>query len=142
MMLRLAVAAAIVALAAGIAWWLRRRRPAAPPRDAHPLPRQLDRRDFPAPHAPWLVAYFSSTTCDSCRGLGERVAALASAAVAVAEVEFKAQRALHSRYRISAIPMILVADHEGVVRHGFVGAPPTDELTTVVRSLVKPDPGA
>lgn len=135
MILRVTVAAAIIAVAAGVAWWLRRRRPAAPPRDAHPLPRQLDRRDFPTPHAPWLVAYFSSTTCESCRTLGERVAALASATVAVAEVEFTAQRALHDRYRISAIPMILVADHEGVVRHGFVGAPSAEELTGVVTRL-------
>ena len=45
---------------------VRRRRRATP----YPIPRQLDRADFPRPDAPWLVAYFSSTTCDSCQGLG------------------------------------------------------------------------
>jgi hypothetical protein len=133
--LRLALAAAIIAAAGGVAWVLRRRRPVPPPRDAYPLPRQLDRADFPRPEAPWLVAYFSSTRCDSCEGLGERVAALSSLDVATAELEFYEQRALHDRYQISAIPMILVADDEGVVRHGFVGATTSEELTDVLARL-------
>ena len=42
--------------------------------------------------------------------------------MAVAEVEFPAQRELHDRYRINAAPLTLVADAQGVVRKSLVGA--------------------
>ena len=135
MISRLVLAAVIIAGAGGVAWALRRRRPAAPPRDSYPLPAQLDRADFPRPDAPVLVAYFSSTTCDSCQGLGRRVTALEGDDVATAELEFATRRDLHDRYRISAIPMILIADHEGVVKKGFVGATSSEELASALRDL-------
>jgi Thioredoxin len=135
MILRVVVAAVIIAGAGGVAWMLRRRRPAPPPRDSYPLPRQLDRDDFPRPDAPFLVTYFSSTTCDSCQGLGERVAALSGNDVATAEIEFHQRRDLHDRYEISAIPMILIADHEGVVKKGFVGSTTSEELTAALSAL-------
>ena len=135
MIARLVLAAAIIVVAGGIAFALRRRRPAPPPRDAYPVPAQLDRNDFPRSGAPLLVAYFSSTTCDSCQGLGERVAALETSDVVTAELDFVARRDLHDRYQISAIPMILIADHQGVVRKHFIGATTTEELTSALREL-------
>ncbi len=84
-------------------------------------PRQLFRADFPQPDAPWLVALFSSSTCDSCGAMRERVRALGSTDVAVCDLEFSEERALHERYEISGVPMVLIADAEGVVRESFVG---------------------
>ncbi len=43
---------------------------AAPPLGARPAGDLF--ADFPRPEAAWLVALFSSTACDSCRGLGPR----------------------------------------------------------------------
>jgi hypothetical protein len=80
---RLGIAAAVLALAALIAWRLRGGRPDAPPRDAHPVPRQL-------------------------------------------------------RYEISAIPMILIADHEGVVHRAFVGATTATDLWAALAEVREP----
>jgi Thioredoxin len=137
---RLVIAAAILAVALAVAWWLRRRRPEGPPRDPYPIPRQLDRQDFPRPDAAWLVAYFSSDTCDSCQGLGPKVAVLESGAVATVELDFVERRDLHDRYDISAIPMILLADAEGVVRRAFVGATTATDLWASVAEVR--DPGS
>lgn len=135
---RLVIAAAILAVACVVAWQLRRRRPDAPPRDPYPVPRQLDRADFPDPRSPWLVAYFSSTTCDSCRGLGPKVMALASSAVSACELSFEHRRDLHDRYQISAIPMILITDAEGVVHRAFVGATTATDLWAALAELREP----
>ena len=107
---RLLIGGAIVVVVLGIAFVIRRRTPDAPPRDVYPVPRQLDRGDFPRPDAPWLVALFSSTTCESCNELPPKVAALESEEVATCEIEASALGDLHRRYEISAIPMTLVAD--------------------------------
>jgi hypothetical protein len=135
---RVAIAAGILLAALAVAWWLRRRRPEGPPRDPYPIPRQLDRRDFPRPDAPWLVAYFSSDTCASCQGLGPKVAVLESDAVATAVLDFADKRDLHDRYDISAIPMILLADADGVVRRAFVGATTATDLWASLAELRAP----
>ena len=118
----------VVAAAVVIARLLERRRPAPPTRDAYPVPAQLDRLDFPRPDAPWLFVLFSSRTCDSCAPMVSRVCSLESDAVATVQVEAKADKALHDRYRIEGVPMVVLADAEGVVRAGFVGAVDTWEL--------------
>ena len=55
-----------------------------------------------------LVAYFWSRTCDSCEGLGPPLAALAGPETVVAAFEATDDRALHRRYDVQAIPMILI----------------------------------
>lgn len=140
MIARLAIAAAILVVALGVAWWLRRRRPEGPPRDAYPIPRQLDRADFARPDAAWLVAYFSSELCDSCQGLGPKVAVLESGTVATCELDYGARRDLHERYDISAIPMILIADSSGVVHRAFIGATTATDLWASLAELR--DPGS
>jgi hypothetical protein len=117
---------------------LRRRRPQAPPRDAYLIPRQLDRADFSRPDAAWLVAYFSSTTCAGCQQLGPKVAVLECIDVVVAECSFERERELHERYDISAIPMILVADTEGVVQRAFIGATTATDLWAAVAEVRDP----
>lgn len=129
----------VVAVVAGAgAWWLRRRTPEGPPRDAYPVPRQLARPDFPRPEAPWLVAYFSSDTCASCQGLGPKIAVLESPEVATCELDFASQRELHDRYDIAAIPMILIADADGVVLRAFVGATTATDLWAALAECREP----
>jgi hypothetical protein len=65
----------------------------------------------------------------------EKAAPLASDDVAVVEVEYFADRALHERYKINAAPLTLVADAEGVVRGSFVGAFNATELWNTVADL-------
>ena len=125
---RLVVALIVVVAAVVVARLLERRRPAPPTRDAYPVPAQLDRADFPRPDAPWLVVLFSSRTCDSCGPMVSRVCSLESETVATIQVEAKADKALHDRYRIEGVPMVVLADADGVVRAGFVGSVDTWEL--------------
>ena len=122
------MALVVIAVAIVIARYLERRRPAPPTRDAYPVPAQLDRLDFPRPDAPWLYVLFSSRTCDSCAAMVGRVCSLESGSVATVQVEAKADKALHDRYRIEGVPMVVLADAQGVVRAGFVGAVDTWEL--------------
>jgi len=135
---RLVLAGVLLVAALVTAWSLQRRRPAPPPRDVYPVPRQLDRAEFPRPEAPWLVALFSSTTCEGCAGLGGKVAALESVEVAVCDVDFEAERDLHRRYEISGIPTTLVADKAGVVHAAFVGSVTATDLWAAVAEARAP----
>jgi len=130
---RLLVAVALVAVAALVAAVVRRRSaPPAPTRTGQTVPDQLDRADFDRPDAPWLVVEFSSATCLSCAGTWEKVALLDSAEVAVQNVGYQERRDLHDRYRIDAVPVVLVADADGVVRTSFVGPPSAADLWAAV----------
>lgn len=113
----------------------------APVRDSYPVPRQLDRNDFPRPDAPWLVALFTSASCDACSLMGAKVVPLASDEVAVCEVEFPEARAVHERYAISGVPMVLVADRHGVVHRAFVGPQSATDIWAAVAGARDPAAG-
>ena len=51
MVVRVVIALLILATVGGVALVMRRRPPEAPPRDVYPVPKQLDRADFPRPDA-------------------------------------------------------------------------------------------
>jgi hypothetical protein len=139
MALRILIAAVLAGAVLAVAWVVQhRRRPAPPPRSAYPVPRQLDRHDFPRPEAPWLIAFFWSLTCDSCGGLAPKVRALESPEVVTCALEAVADRALHQRYEIAAIPMILIADADGVVRRAFIGAVSATDLWAAVADVRLP----
>ena len=142
MILRIGVGAALLIVALIVAVLLERRRKATsgPIRDTYPTPRQLYRADFPQPRAPWLVALFSSRTCDSCAVMREKVLALASSEVAVCDIEFSERRELHERYSISGVPMVLIADAEGVVRQSFVGPVSATDLWAAVAGIRADEP--
>ncbi len=136
MAVRVAVTVVLFAVLAAVAWWLERRRRAdAPTQASTDPPVQLDRADFPEPAKPWLVVLFTSRTCESCAGLYEKAAPLASPEVAVAEIEFSEHRATHDRYKIAIAPITLVADRDGVVRASFAGAFDAPELWSTLAAL-------
>ena len=127
---RLVIAVVLVAVAVVVAAVLeRRRRPAAPTQSRRAsVPTQLDRRDFDGADRPWLVAVFTSDTCDSCLEVLPKARALDSPEVAVVEVSYQARRDLHDRYAVDHVPTVVLADAQGVVRTSFVGSPPTSDL--------------
>jgi len=133
----LAVVLALVAL--GVAWVLQRRqRPAAPTRTGYSVPTQVDRADFDHAEVPWLVAVFTSATCDICAGVWDKARPLASDAVAVQELEYVARRDLHDRYRIEAVPSVLVVDAAGVVVKSFLGPVTATDLWAAVAEAREP----
>jgi hypothetical protein len=142
---RLLIAAAIVVVVAVVAIVARRRRPVdVPTQRRFAVPEQLDRSVFPRPEAPWLVAVFSSATCDVCQGVVAKAEVLASDDVAVAEVEYGADRALHDQYTIEAVPTTVVADRRGVVVASFLGPVTATDLWAAVAEARQPGstPGA
>jgi hypothetical protein len=132
---RTLIAAAIALVAVVVAALIRRRRPEGPPVDSFPTPRQIRRADFSRPDAPWLVALFSSTTCGSCPDLAAKIAPLDSPQVAVTELTYQDDRELHDRYGISAVPMVVVADVEGVVQAAFVGPTSATDIWAALAEL-------
>jgi hypothetical protein len=68
----------------------------------------------------------------------ERARHLESDAVAVQEVEYGADRALHDRYAIEAVPVSLVVDQAGVVRASFVGPVTATDLWAAVAEAREP----
>jgi len=135
---RVVIALALVAVAVVVAVVLQRRRPDAPTQPAYTVPAQIDRDDFPSPGVPWLVAVFSSATCDSCAGVLARAEPLQSDAVVVADVEVGAQGDIHRRYRIDAVPTTIVADAAGVVQASFVGPVTATDLWAAVAEAREP----
>jgi protein-disulfide isomerase len=132
---RVLLAVGIALAVAVLAWALERRRPEPPTQRRWAAPDQLDRADFDRPGAPWLVAVFSSETCDSCATAVRRARELASADVAVQEVEVTAHGDLHRRYNVEAVPTLVLADRQGVVRASIIGPPAPDELETALAEV-------
>jgi hypothetical protein len=136
---RLVVAAVIVVVVGAVAVVARRRRNPDPPTQRRfTAPSQLDRADFPRPDAPWLVAVFSSATCEACRSVVAKARVLESADVAVVDVEFGVDRSLHERYAIDAVPTVVVSDAQGVARATFLGPVTATDLWAAVAEAREP----
>lgn len=121
-MTRFVIAAGLALLAAVIASRLTRRTTGEPaPAREWNVPRQLDRSDFARPDARWLVALFSSADCEVCQAVWERAQVVEGAEVAVQNLDAKADKTLHERYRVDAVPLLLISDDQGVVRRHFLG---------------------
>ena len=132
-MVRLLVAVAIVVAAAAVASVVRRRRASDPPtQGGFELPVQLDRNDFDRRQTPWLVAVFTSATCASCADVLSKAAVLAANDVAVVEVRYQDRPDLHARYAIDAVPALVLAGADGVVRAGFLGPVTATDLWAAV----------
>jgi len=135
---RALIAVALVAFAVVVALVLQRRRPDAPTQPTYTVPAQVDRNDFASPDVAWLVAVFSSATCDSCAGVLAKAQPLQSDAVVVADVEVGAHGDIHRRYGIDAVPTTIVADAEGVVQASFVGPVTATDLWAAVAEAREP----
>lgn len=127
-----------VAIAALVGFIVGRRRPDSPSTPTTHIPGQLDRNDFTRPAAPWLVAVFTSETCSTCAGVWEQALPLGGAEVAVQELEAGRDVVIHERYGIDAVPTLLIADGEGVVRRWFVGPVSSTDLRAGIAEARRP----
>jgi hypothetical protein len=138
---QLVVAAGVLFAALVVGAVLRRRRTVdAPTQPVFSAPAQIDRADFEAGDAPWLVAVFSSASCTTCTDVVGKARVLSCEAVAVIDVEYSASSALHRKYHIDAVPIVVVADSMGVVRASFVGPMSATDLWAAVAEAR--DPGS
>ncbi len=138
---RVVLALVLVAVAVVVAVVVQRRKPAPPTGSDWNVPVQLDRADFARPDAPWLVAVFTSATCETCGGVWERAVPLDAGPegpVVVQQLEVGAEPELHRRYGIDAVPLVLVADAAGVVRTHFLGPVTATDLWAAVAEARQP----
>jgi hypothetical protein len=137
----LLLAVVIGAVVVAVAVVLRRRQGTQiPTQPRHQVPVQVDRADFVRPDAPWLVAVFTSSTCHVCADVARKAVVLESPEVAVQEIEYTTDRALHSRYSIDAVPAVVIVDADGVVRGSFLGPVTATDLWVAVAEAR--DPGS
>ena len=135
----LALGLALVAVVVAVVVERRSRRSAtAPVAVRGEAPVQLFRSDFPRPTAPWLVVAFTSSSCGGCGPMVAKVEALECADVVTTEVEFTANRSLHERYAVDAVPLVVVADVDGVVRASWFGTVSATDLWAAVAELRHP----
>jgi hypothetical protein len=109
----------VVALLANLGQ--RKRQVDAPTQGASEVPSQIDRSDFVRPDASWIVLAFTSATCQTCSDIERKVRVLETSSVAIQILEYTAERELHKRYKIDAVPAVLMADASGVVQANFLG---------------------
>lgn len=120
---------AVAAIALAVGWYVQQRQPDPPIRtESHVLPTQIDREDFARPEAPWLVAVFTSATCETCAKVWTSTQLVESDQVAIQNVAYQDDQALHDRYNISAVPSVVIADKDGVSRAEFLGPPSSADL--------------
>ena len=136
---RLLIASALVVVSVLVAFVLGRRRPQPPTQGKVAVPSQLDRADFPDPERPWLVVVWTSATCASCAKVVTQAQLLESPQVAYVEVPWQTQPDLHQRYHVADVPLLVLADGEGVVRLSFVGAPDFTDLAGAVAAAREQD---
>jgi hypothetical protein len=131
------LALAVVVVAAVAAEVVRRRRVTDPPTQGrHQIPVQLDRSDFEG--SGWLVAVFTSETCSTCADVVRKAEVMRCEDVTVQPVTFQARKDLHERYAIDAVPCLVVADPDGVVRQGFLGPVTATDLWAAVANAREP----
>jgi len=73
-----------------------------------------------------------------CAAVWQRAEILASDDVVVQNLEAKADRAVHERYRIDAVPLVVLVDAEGVVRRHFLGPVKGADLWGALAELREP----
>ena len=120
-MIRFVIVGVVVVIALLTNLWQRKRQVDAPTQGASEVPSQIDRSDFVRPDAPWVVLAFTSATCQTCSDIERKVRVLETNSVAIQILEYTAQRELHERYKIDAVPTVLMADANGVVQANFLG---------------------
>ncbi|MEC9034499.1 MAG: hypothetical protein VYC89_03765 [Actinomycetota bacterium] len=126
----------LVASVAGIlAYKFQRGSSDAPVRTGWSIPDQVNRKDFLSPDIPWLVAVFTSSSCDTCSEVISKAVPLASSQVVVHEVEAKKDKDLHDRYKIEAVPLVALIDTQGVVRSHFLGPVSSSDLWSSLAEL-------
>ena len=135
------VALGVFVVVAVVALVARRRQVAdAPTQRTWTVPQQLDPIDFPAdPGQEWSVVVFTSSSCHVCADVATKARVLSSTEVMVVEVEYSARRELHQKYGIDAVPTLLVADRQGVVRHHALGPVTATDLWAAVARVRDPD---
>ena len=127
----------------GVSSLANRRMPDSPSVPKSILPYQLDRSDFNNPSIDWIFALFTSDTCDACALVLSEVSKISLPNVVVQNINYSMNKSLHVRYEIDAVPILLLADQQGIVQWSFAGVPPSIAISEALVNLgiVPPESG-
>jgi hypothetical protein len=137
-MSRIILVLVAMAIALAVSAVLRGRNVDAPTQGSFDAPTQLNRADFASPDTPWLVALFSSSSCQACADVASKAAILSSRDVVVVNVDYVENKDLHARYNIEAVPSLVIADEHGVVQKAFLGPVKAQDLWAAVANCREP----
>tara|TARA_B100000131_G_C17938033_1_gene541158 strand:+ start:429 stop:836 length:408 start_codon:yes stop_codon:yes gene_type:complete len=135
MLFNLFLALLLAAFATVVAYLINNRRTDSPSVPRSSLPIQIDRCDFEIPEKKWLLVFFSSESCASCKKVRELLSDLQTGLIHIQEVNFPEGKTLHNRYGIESVPIVLIADSEGVVIWSYAGVPPKELISDVIAAL-------
>lgn len=140
-MTNLLIALGIVVVVGSAAFVLRRGRDVdVPTQKEWTVPSQLDPGDLGPGDQPWSIAVFTSASCHVCADVVSKARVLASRQVRIVEFEYSAHRPLHDKYRIDAVPTLVVVDSAGVVVKHVLGPVSATDLWAAVAEAR--DPGS
>lgn len=142
-MVTILIVIAVATIAVVVGFMVNGRTPDAPTSPQFATPQQLDRADFEHADREWLFVLFSSATCLSCQDARAALAPVTFERVAVLDLPVETDKAVHDRYGIDAVPTVVLADREGVVRWSFLGAPPEEAIRDILVDIgiLRPDDG-
>ena len=123
------------AFAISVAYIANNRRTDSPSVPKSSLPIQVDRNDFEMPVMKWLLVFFSSESCSSCIQVRETLSDIPLNSIHIQEVSFPQEKNLHNRYAINSVPIVLIANLEGVVTWSYAGVPPNDLIENLISTL-------
>ena len=75
---------------------------------------------------------FTSSTCASCADVVSKAEVLSAGDVAVVEVAYQLRPDLHARYAVEAVPALVLAGTDGLVRAGFLGPVTATDLWAAI----------
>ena len=127
----------------GVSTLANRRMPDSPSVPKSILPYQLDRSDFNDPEVEWIFVLFTSDTCNACDLVLNEVSKISIPNVVVQNINYAANKSLHVRYEIDAVPILLLADQQGIVQWSFAGVPPSIAISEALVNLdiIPPESG-
>ncbi|MBF82545.1 MAG: hypothetical protein CL522_03995 [Actinobacteria bacterium] len=135
MLLNLILVLLLGAFAIVVAYIANNRRTDSPSVPKSSLPIQVDRNDFDKPDKEWLLVFFSSESCSSCIQVREVLKDITLNSIHIQEVNFPQEKNLHTRYAIDSVPIVLIANSEGVIIWSYAGVPPNDLVENLISTL-------
>ncbi len=143
-MINVAIALAIVVVVGAMALFARRRQHVdVPTQKIFTVPAQIDRSDFnpvdtDSAVPEWLIVVFTSSACDVCGDVWDKAQIMASRHVGVHKVDYETQGDLHQKYKIDAVPTLVICDEDGVVHKHFLGPVSATHLWAAVATVRDP----
>lgn len=132
-------AALVGGAAAAVGLLLRRRGSQHGGLDLHGVPVRLEPADLGLSPSEWTLVVFTDSECASCASTVAAAREMTAGRVALVEVDYRVRSDLHEKYRVDAVPTLLLVGDDGIVDSWFVGPPADEDLAEMLERVPVPD---